>query len=171
MYLISDLDGTFLTNDFFLERFKKGILKNPFLILKVLKSRQLVSVKHQLLDSFFPSKKNIEMKINTAVLTLLQQEKETFDKCLLISASTQKFLNNLRKQSGKFEIFDQVYGTEHINLKGQNKLDFILKKNFTPYVYLGDSKSDEILFQNSSYYYKMTHGHPVKCFPNTDIDL
>ena len=165
MYLISDLDKTFLTNDFFLQQFLYQCLKNPLLLLKKGDENKWVNLKHKLLDSFFPSKPIIEKYINRYVLELLQRERENFKACLLISASTQKFLENLKSQSHTFDVFDRLHGTKSINLKGEKKLDFILKKKLTPYVYIGDSKSDEVLFKHAAYYYKIIDKRPIKCLP------
>jgi hypothetical protein len=42
-----------------------------------------------------------------------------------------------------------MHGSTSINLKGQNKLDYIMSKWGSNFDYLGDSKSDNIIFKSA----------------------
>ena len=42
-----------------------------------------------------------------------------------------------------------MHGSTSMNLKGQNKLDYIMSKWRNNFDYLGDSKSDNIIFKSA----------------------
>ena len=42
-----------------------------------------------------------------------------------------------------------MHGSTNINLKGKNKLDYINSKWGSNFDYLGDSRSDNIIFKNA----------------------
>lgn len=152
-YLICDLDGTLLKNDFFQERLIRLLLTSPFSLLQARKG--LVHLKHYALEGYTPF---IDATINEEVVNLIKNEGPKFKKTLLISASPDGFVKKVGEQTG---IFDECHGTKDINLKAENKLAFIKEKGYEPYVYIGDSKADEVLFKNAAYYYKIKANKPV----------
>ena len=163
MYLICDFDGTLVKNDYFLEKLAMELIKAPVRTFFKFVFKGVLNTKIELLNSFEP--KSLEYVLNKNVIALIEQTKENFDQTLLISASPDNFIKNVKK---KLNLFDAAYGSTSVNLKSKKKLEFIIENNFTPFVYIGDSKDDEILFKYSSYYYKMIGGIPVKV-ENTTI--
>ena len=49
----------------------------------------------------------------------------------------------------QLDFIDEMHGSTSINLKGQNKLDYIVSKWGNNFDYLGDSKSDNIIFKSA----------------------
>lgn len=152
--LVCDLDGTLVKNDFFAERFLRSLVFKPLTTLKYL-SKGLVVLKHHLLDTYIP---NISAVLNKDVVELIEKNKSRYNRIVLISASTDSFVKRVAKEVG---IFDECYGTETINLKGKQKLDFIHAQNLTPFVYIGDAKADNIIFAAAEYYYVIKNNKPV----------
>lgn len=152
-YLICDLDGTLLKNDFFQERLIRLLLTSPFSLLQARKG--LVHLKRYVLDDYTPF---IDATINEQVVALIKASAPQFKKTLLISASPDNFVRKVGEQTG---LFDECHGTRDVNLKAGNKLSFIREHGYEPYVYIGDSKADEILFKNAAFYYKIKAGQPI----------
>lgn len=154
LYLICDLDGTLLKNDFFSELFIASLLKSPLKTILSIK-KGLVNLKHDMLDQHEP---NIEATLNTDVVALIKNISPHFKKTILLSASTDVFTKKVGSLLG---IFDECHGTSTINLKGINKLKYIQDNNFKPFVYIGDSKADNIIFKEAEYFYKIQNHKPV----------
>lgn len=114
-------------------------------------------MKHELLDDFQP--KAAEIMVNSEVVDLIKSEADNFEQVILVSASPQAFVERMVAPLG---IFDAIYGSRDVNLKSHKKLDFIRQKGFDSFVYVGDSGADEVLFQQSTFYYKIIDGKPIK---------
>ena len=153
--LVCDLDGTLVKNDFFAERFLRSLVFKPLTTLKYL-SKGLVALKHHLLDAYAPN--NISAVLNKDVVELIEKNRSRYTRVVLMSASTDSFVKRVGKEVG---IFDECYGTETINLKGKQKLDFIHAQNLIPFVYIGDAKADNIIFAAAEYYYVIKNNKPV----------
>ena len=156
MYLICDFDGTLVKNDYFAEQISVALIKNPFKTTINILTKPILQLKHQYLDNFKPQ--SVSHLMNEEVISLLKQEKSNFTKTILITASTDTFIKNALMDS---VLFDEVHGSQDINLKKSEKLNFIKKMNFEPFVYIGDSKDDEILFEHAAYYYKICNNKPI----------
>lgn len=152
-YLICDLDGTLLKKDFFVQQLIRSVFTNPKTIIYAAKG--LVPLKHFILDDLNP---DISHAINYEVVELIKTISARFKAVLLISASTDAFT---KKIASEFSFFDEGHGTTNINLKGVNKLNFIKQKGYEPFVYIGDSNADNVLFKNALYYYKIINNKPM----------
>lgn len=153
-YLICDLDGTLLKNDFFIELFVKSVVKRPFgTVGRLLKG--LLPLKHFLLDDHNPDIVNV---VNEHVIALLEREKASFKKLILLSASTDSFVKKVGRQ---LMIFDECHGSIDINLKGQKKLEYIKQQGWEPFVYIGDAKADNAIFAAAEYYYIIKNNTPI----------
>jgi 4-hydroxybenzoate polyprenyltransferase len=144
MICIVDFDKTFFKNDFFEEQFCKSILTNPFRVFKEVKhaNGNWVLYKQQLLtEKIFNNE--YEFLINTVVKEWINKNRNRFTKIIAVSASPDAFV---KKMLLPFQLFDEVYGSIDINLKGQAKLNFIKQNWDEPFAYIGDSKDDEIIF-------------------------
>lgn len=146
MYLICDMDGTLLKNDFFEELFFKKLLETPFSLIKYLfKKDGLLLLKQDLLNGFQPNYP-IDFLLNHEVLNFINEKKGDYKGIILVTASPDKFANQL---FGDLDLFTGIFGSTNINLKGIKKLDFILEKEFTPFTYIGNDSSDKIIYQSS----------------------
>jgi hypothetical protein len=138
MFLIVDLDGTLLRNDYFIERF----MLNPreWIRFNLLKS------KHILLDNFCPSKKQLMATVNPCVLQEILRFNDL--KCVkVVSASPDLFVKYIVSE---LDLNIEGYGSLEVNLKGIKKLDFIKENNWVPFTYIGDSVVDDVIGRDSS---------------------
>lgn len=153
MICIVDFDGTLFKNDFFLEIFFKTLLERPFYLFKLyfVKKMNLLEIKFELL-----SKHQINYDVNflmsQMVINWINENKNRFTNVYLVSASPDFFIKSILKNQ---EIFDDVYGSVHINLKGIDKLQFIQQKWGSNFTYIGDSKDDIPIFKNAKEAYKI----------------
>lgn len=154
MFLICDLDGTLLKNDFFIELLLRALVHSPLKTVKHL-LKGLVYLKHQLLDDYDA---DINVVLNKDVTALIENKRSSFKKVILISASTDVFT---KRVADKLGVFDASYGTVDVNLKGERKLDFIKRSGFTPFVYIGDAKADNTIFAAAQYYYIVKNKKPI----------
>lgn len=153
--LVCDLDGTLIKNDFFVERFLWSLIFKPISTLKYL-SKGLVPLKHHLLDDHYPN--NVSAVLNMDVVALIEKDKVKYNRIVLMSASTNDFVNRIGREVG---LFDELYGTDDKNLKGKQKLDLIHEKGLAPFVYIGDAKADNIIFAAAEFYYVIKNNKPV----------
>lgn len=156
MYLICDFDGTLVKNDYFVEQLSGALIHNPFKTLLNLASKSTLDLKHLYLDNFEAS--TLQTLLNKEVVELIQKEKSNFTKTILISASPDNFIKN---NTEGLNLFDEVHGSQNVNLKSEKKLNFIKEMKLEPFVYIGDSKDDEILFKHAVFYYKIINQKPV----------
>jgi phosphoserine phosphatase len=70
-----------------------------------------------------------------------------------VSASPDFFVKALLSE---LQIFDGIYGSEAINLKGVNKLAFIQEKWGNDFHYMGDAKADQPIFLAAQQAYKVS---------------
>lgn len=149
--LVVDLDGTLINTDLLHEALILLVKKNFLYIFICIgwlfkgkvyfknKVFSLVQIQPELLP------------YNTALLEFLQIEKNKGRKLILATASLKSQATNIAKIHS---LFNEVHGTESINLKGLNKLE-ILKREFgkSKFDYIGNSSSDLIIFASSRYSY------------------
>ncbi len=149
--LIVDLDGTLIETDLLYEALILLLKKNPLYIFHCIfwsfkgkvylknKIFSIVSINHE------------SLPYNAELLSFLKKENSRGRKLVLATASLKA---NASEISKVYSIFDEVYGTESINLKGKNKLDILIKNygeaNFD---YIGNSNSDLVILASSRYSY------------------
>lgn len=154
MVCIIDFDGTFLKNDFFEECFYKKLIENPLYILRhFLWSRKgLLELKKDLLrKAEVPY--DIDFLINKEVWQWVEANRGKYSKIVVVSATPEFFVQNLLTPLG---LFDEVYGSTSVNLKGNAKLQFIRERWGEDFTYIGDSRADLPIFSKASTALKVT---------------
>ena len=147
MVCIIDFDKTLLKNDFFKEIFYRTLLQNPFKLINhfLIKRSSILDLKNELLLNFkinYP----IQLLLNPIIINWINENKSHYEKIIIVSASPDFFVKEVLKQ---LDFIDEMHGSKDINLKGQNKLDYIIEKWGNNFDYLGDSKSDNIIFKSA----------------------
>lgn len=142
--LVVDLDGTLINTDLLYEGIaallKKNVL-NVFLLLPWLlkgkaylknKISQIAEIRLDLLP------------YNMKLLEFLEKESGNGRKIVLATASPKSYAIEISKLH---PIFDSVYGSEEINLKGKNKLKLLIDRfGEKKFDYIGNSNSDLVIF-------------------------
>lgn len=157
--LVVDLDGTLLNSDLLYEGIVILLRKNPLylfsLIIWLLKGK--VYFKNQIF-------KKIQIPYdllpwNKDLLGFLKAESQKGRKLILATASLKSNADEIYKQ---FPIFNEIYGTQEVNLKGQNKLDVLVDKfGEFQFDYIGNSNSDLKIFAASRYSYLVNPSKPL----------
>ena len=147
MVCIIDFDKTLLKNDFFKEIFYRTLLQNPFKLINhfLIKRSSILDLKNELLHNFkinYP----IQLLFNPIIIHWINKNKANYEKIIIVSASPDFFVKEVLKQ---LDLIDEMHGSTSINLKGKNKLHYIIEKWGKNFDYLGDSKSDNIIFKNA----------------------
>ena len=147
MVCIIDFDKTLLKNDFFKEIFYRTLLQNPFKLINhfLIKRSSILELKKELLLNFkinYP----VQLLLNPIIIHWINENKAHYEKIIIVSASPDFFVKEVLKQ---LDFINEIYGSTSINLKGKNKLDYIIEKWGNNFDYLGDSKSDNIIFKSA----------------------
>ena len=166
LVLIVDLDSTLLKNDFFAEALIKQLISNPFqLVYQYLKHKNWVNFKQQILSKTKPTIVEIKHLINTNVYLWITKNKDNFSSIHIVSASPNQFVNYI------FEIIKSNFpdnpivdaqGSIHFNLSGIKKLEYLLEKYGDFFWYIGDSKSDYLIFRKSKGALIVKNGHLIR---------
>lgn len=157
--LVVDLDGTLINTDLLHEAAVLLIRKNPFYIficvLWALKGRSYLKNKIFSLVHINPEL----LPYNINFLNFLKKEHEKGRKLILATASLS---SNASEIAERFPIFEKVYGTESINLKGKNKLNLLLNLfGKSKFDYIGNSNSDLVIFASARYSYLVNPSKPL----------
>jgi len=144
---IIDFDKTLLKNDFFKEIFYRTLLQNPFKLINhfLIKRSSILALKNELLLNFnlhYP----IHLLLNPIIINWINENKSNYEKIIIVSASPNFFVKDVLKN---LDFINEMHGSTNINLKGKNKLDYINSKWGSNFDYLGDSRSDNIIFKNA----------------------
>ena len=147
MICIIDFDKTLLKNDFFKEIFYRTLLQNPFKLINhfLIKRSSILALKNELLLNFnlhYP----IHLLLNPIIINWINENKSNYEKIIIVSASPNFFVKDVLKN---LDFINEMHGSTNINLKGKNKLDYINSKWGSNFDYLGDSRSDNIIFKNA----------------------
>ena len=147
MVCIIDFDKTLLKNDFFKEIFYRTLLQNPFKLINhfLIKRSSILALKNELLLNFnlhYP----IHLLLNPIIINWVNENKSNYEKIIIVSASPNFFVKDVLKN---LDFINEMHGSTNINLKGKNKLDYINSKWGSNFDYLGDSRSDNIIFKNA----------------------
>jgi 4-hydroxybenzoate polyprenyltransferase len=139
--LVVDMDDSFLKTDLFYELIFEYIKNNFFNLFRVvffLFTKNRLFLKNYLANKVLINIDNIP--VNKSVLSWIQSNEKNYSKIILCSGSPH---NLVKKVSEKYKIFDEVFGsTKDVNLNGNIKLEFLLKKGFKNFDYIGDSFKD-----------------------------
>jgi 4-hydroxybenzoate polyprenyltransferase len=149
--LVVDLDGTLINTDLLYEGVIMLLRKNPLYFFQcfrwLLKGKvyfkneifKIVSLRYELLPC------------NKELLSFLQTESANGRKIILATASLK---SNAQEISKTFPIFDEIYATEKVNLKGRNKLKILINEfGESKFDYIGNSYSDLKIFASSRFSY------------------
>lgn len=167
--LVVDLDGTLINTDLLHEALILLIKKN-FLYFFICIG-WLFKGKIYLKNKIF-SQIHIPphlLPYNITLLEFLKAEKNKGRKLILATASLKSQATNISKTHS---LFNEVYGTESLNLKGKNKLEFLVKKfGKSKFDYIGNSNSDLIIFASCRYSYLVNPRKSLKKRTNEISDL
>jgi 4-hydroxybenzoate polyprenyltransferase len=149
--LVVDLDGTLINTDVLYEKVIMLLRKNPLYIFRcflwLLKGKvhfkneifKIVHLRYELLPW------------NKELLSFLQTESAKGRKLILATASLQSSAEEIARIH---PIFDEIYGTEEVNLKGLNKLKLLVEKfGESKFDYIGNSHSDLEIIASARYSY------------------
>lgn len=158
--LVVDLDGTLINTDLLHEGILLLLKKNALYLFScfawILKGKayfknklfSIVSVNYELLP------------YNTGLLDFLQSEHGKGKRLILATASPSKCAHEISKL---IPIFNEIYGTESINLKGRNKLNLLINRfGYFRFDYVGNSNSDLIIFASSRHSYLVNPGKSLE---------
>lgn len=159
MICIIDFDGTLFKNDFFLECFFTLLIFRPLYLLKICFDNKfkLLAIKIVILSSQHITY-DVSFLSNQIVIKWIKENKDRFTNVYLVSATPDFFLKNILKNQ---QIFDDIFGSIEINLKGTEKLNFIQKKWGTNFIYIGDSKDDIPIFKVAKESYKIINNQII----------
>jgi phosphoserine phosphatase len=90
--------------------------------------------------------------MNNEVLNWISNNRYRFTHIFLVSASPDIFLKIVLKDQ---IIFDDIFGSKKVNLKGHEKLKFIQQMWNTDFAYIGDSNADIPIFKAAKESYKI----------------
>jgi hypothetical protein len=148
MICIVDFDGTYFRNDYFKECFYRKLLKNPFFIIRhfLWERKSVLALKYLLLGELELGYDPFVL-INSNVKNWIMNNRSHYDQVVLVSATPQFFLEKIMVKN---ELFDAIYGSTSVNLKGKNKLNFIFEKFGPTFDYVGDSEDDTVIFKHAA---------------------
>ena len=146
--LYVDLDGTLINTNLLLESFLRLMSKNVFYVFLIpgwlLKGKE--NLKHQIA-------KRVDLKIdllpyNKELLAYLATQKDEGRNLVLISASINKYVEQIAKHIG---LFDSSHGsTPNENLKGSNKLKKIREiSGQSSFGYAGNEHADLVIWSHA----------------------
>lgn len=150
--LIVDLDGTLINTDLLYEGFKLLLKKNFINFFScffwILKGKS--NLKYKIFQKVRIQPESLPYNIE--LLNFLKKESSKGRKIILATASLRVSAIEI---SHVHPIFDEIYGTENnINLKGKNKLKLLIDLfEVKKFDYIGNSRSDLIIFESCRYSY------------------
>lgn len=138
--LVVDFDGTLVRTDALHESLVQALFKRPgkFLgsVSKLAKGK--AAFKASLAEHYLFEAEDLPYV--EAVLEQIKLAKKQGRKVILASASNAKIVNQVAKHLG---VFDEVIGTEGVNLAGKSKAELLNQKfGSQGYEYIGNSKAD-----------------------------
>lgn len=154
MTLVIDFDGTLILKDIFKSTFYYNLKFRPLSLLRILlSSSSWVVFKSKLLEQidFDFLKDQWKENRNNNLLKWIEANRASFKEIVVVSASPKEFVQKVIPDG----IFDGVYGSTNVNLKGKRKLEFILSHWGKNFAYIGDDFSDEVIFTESVLAYRI----------------
>jgi 4-hydroxybenzoate polyprenyltransferase len=138
--LVVDLDGTFLKVDSLFEIFAAGLFGSPLkTLLALLELRNGIAAFKQRLTAVVEPEVD-SFPVREELLSYLEDEARSGRGIHLATAADQVVAQRI---AARFPLFLSSSGTHgDLNLKGQNKADFLLLKFPDGFVYAGDSSAD-----------------------------
>jgi FMN phosphatase YigB (HAD superfamily) len=163
MILIVDFDGTLFKNDFFIEILFKNFLERPIFMLNLFFKTNLniLEIKIALLSNY-QINYDVNYLMSPIVLNWIENNKNRFTHIYLVSASPDFFIKKVLKNQ---QLFDDIYGSVEINLKGVQKYKFIQEKWGSNFTYIGDSNDDIPIFKVAKEAYKIVNNKIINVKP------
>ena len=154
MICIIDFDKTLFKNDFFKEAFVKKMIENPLQLFKhfIIEGKDILTLKNDLLAQTIIQYSS-DILLNPIVKNWIIENKKNYDKVVVVSASPDFFIKQVLKD---FDFIDEIHGSTTKNLKGMNKLEYIINNWGDNFDYLGDSRSDKPIFNGAKNGFKIT---------------
>ncbi|MEO8771402.1 MAG: UbiA family prenyltransferase [Ferruginibacter sp.] len=149
--LVVDLDGTLIKTDLLYEGAIILLRKNPLYIFKFL--LWLLKGKAYLKNRIFKIAplQYESLPYNMQLLKFLEGQSSRGRRLILATASLKAHAQEIAKI---YPIFDEVFGTENVNLKGRHKLKLLVNQfGALKFDYIGDSRADLKIFPSSRYSY------------------
>ena len=137
--LVVDMDGTLVKSDVLAEWTVKLALTRPITFLRIVWSRASLPEKKREIAGFFEYQPSFQ-PLNQETTALISEYKNGGAKVVLATASVR---DSAVAIAGHVGVFDEVYFSETVNLKGEAKAR-VLVENFgqNGFDYVGDSKAD-----------------------------
>ena len=143
-----DLDGTLVHTDLLVENLFLFLRLFPLRILEVIAwlFKGKAHFKRRLADIVLPDVKSLPY--NMELLDWLKQQKSNGARLVLATASDARIANKVAEFLG---IFDEVYGTETVNLSSIHKQQLLIDRfGNKSYEYVGNSLADLAVWSSSS---------------------
>lgn len=146
--VVVDLDGTLVSTDLLVESLFLFLRKYPYrvfeLIAWLLKGK--ANFKRRLADAVVPEVG--KLPYNNELLTWIKRRREDGDRLILATASDWRIAQKVADYLG---VFDEVLGTESVNLSAGNKRDALVKMfGESGYEYVGNSIVDVDVWKAAS---------------------
>ncbi len=160
MHLIVDFDKTYFKKDFFQDQLKSNFIESPIRMIRYLFfNRSWVQFKNYVLDSVKIEEFEFGDVVNKSLDTWIRENSHHFNGVSLVTASPDNFIKSVSVRfEGEIFPFSEVYGSTSINLKGKNKLAFIIERYGSDFWYIGDSRSDNVIFAAAQGAIKISSG-------------
>lgn len=146
--IVVDLDGTLINSDMLMENLFLFLRLHPlrFFVIFVWLMGGKAHFKRRLADAVLPGV--CDLPYNKALLAWLLQRKEDGATLVLATASDKRIANAVANHLG---IFNEVFGTESINLSSRNKRVAIVQRfGEKGYEYIGNSFADLAVWHSSA---------------------
>lgn len=144
--LYVDLDGTFIKSDMLLETCLEVIKERPYFIFMIIiwlfKGREVLKAQLALRSSFDAA----SIPINLEACAFIERQKQSGRRIILATASNEIVARRFVEAYPFFDGF--LASTNDVNLKGEHKLNEILKAS-VDFSYMGNSSEDFILFKKA----------------------
>lgn len=146
--IVVDLDGSLIRSDMLIENIFLFLRMHPLRIIEVvtwlLKGK--VYFKRRLADAMMPDVDSLPY--NQSLIVWLKQQRDEGAKLVLATASDIRIA---RKVAEFLDYFDEVLGTDGINLSSRNKRDALVQRfGERGYEYVGNSSADLVVWKSAS---------------------
>lgn len=146
--IVVDLDGTLVNSDMLVENLFLFLRLHPLrffsLLLWLFKGKAFF--KRSLADAIVPDAH--ALPYNKPLLSWLQQQHEAGHRLVLATASDLRIARRVANHVG---LFDEVIGTESMNLSSGNKRNVLVERfGERGYEYVGNSSADFVVWQSAS---------------------
>ncbi|MBB1077550.1 UbiA family prenyltransferase [Rhodoferax sp. 4810] len=146
--IVVDLDGTLINSDILVESIFLFLRLYPMRVFEVLVwlFKGKAYLKRRLADIVIPDVR--QLPYNKELVAWLAQQRHAGSGLILATASDSRIAKEVARH---LDIFDEVLGTEDVNLSSHNKRDALTQRYGTRgYEYVGNSTADLAVWQSAS---------------------